>query len=123
MESEEALGQTYAGVKSHEPRISGLALASLVFGVLGPFSSGVMWILGFNGLFTKRSPLIMVVLSCAVAWILGLALGAKSLVQIGTSERQIAGREYAIVGIVVSTMWMLVVFICIFMPALYSVNS
>jgi hypothetical protein len=65
----------------------------------------------------------MLIFSCAVAWILGLGLGAKSLVQIRTSERQIAGKEYAIVGITVSIMWMLVVFMSFFLPALYSVNS
>lgn len=123
MENEETLSQTYAGAQCHEPRISGLAVGSLVFGALGPFSSGVMWILTLNDLSTQRSPFMMVVFSCAVSWILGLALGAKSLVQIETSERQIAGREYAIVGMILSTVWMLVVFMSFFMPALYSVNS
>ena len=120
---EETISEIYSNTESQEQRISKLAVASMVFGILGPFASGAMWILSFNSLFAIRSPHIMVLFSCGFAWMLGLVLGQRSLEQIRNSAGQLVGREYAIVGIVLSTTWMLLVFVSLLLPALYSVNS
>ena len=123
MVSEETISGIYSDAERQERRISKLAVTSMVFGILGPFSSGAMWILSFNSLFAIRSHVIMALFSCGFAWILGLVLGQKSLEQIENSQGQLAGREYAIVGIVLSTTWMLIIFVGLLLPALYSVNS
>lgn len=123
MVNEETISGIYSGAESEEPRISKLAVASMVFGILGPFSSGAMWVLSFNSLFAVRSPVITALFSCGFAWILGLLLGQRSLEQIRNSAGQLVGREYAIVGIILSTTWMLLIFVSLLLPALYSVNS
>lgn len=123
MVNEETISEVYNDAESQEQRISKLAVTSMVFAILGPFSSGALWILSFNSLFAVRSPLIMALFSCGLAWILGLLLGQISLEQIRNSGGQLVGREYAIVGIVLSTTWMLLIFVSLLLPALYSVNS
>lgn len=123
MENKEIISEIYSRAESQEPKISALAVASIVFAILGPFSSGAMWILSFNNFFTVPSPLVMALFSCGVAWILGLVLGGKSLKQINNCEGQLVGREYAIVGILLSIVWMLLIFVCFLLPALFSLNS
>ena len=104
-------------------RISRLAVGSLVFGILGPFLSGVMWIASFNNFLLVKSPFMMNIFSCSVAWMLGLVFGIKSLEQIRNSDGQLAGKEYAFVGIIVSTVWMFFISVSVFLPAIYAVNS
>jgi len=123
MVNEETITETYSTAESHEQRISKLAVTSMVFGVLGPFSAGTMWILSFNNFFTTRNPLIMVLFSCGFAWILGLVSGQKSLEHIRNSQGQLLGSQYAIIGMVLSTAWMLLIFVSFLLPALHSVNS
>ena len=123
MVNEETIFELYSDAESQERRISKLAVASVVFAILGPFSSGAMWILSFNSFFAIRNSLVMVLFSCGAAWILGLLLGQKSLEQIRNSEGQLVGREYAIVGIVLSIAWMLLILMTYLLPALHSVNS
>ena len=45
MVNEETISEIYSDAESREPRISKLAVTSMVFGILGPFSSGAMWML------------------------------------------------------------------------------
>jgi len=65
----------------------------------------------------------MVSFSWSLSWILGLVLGVKSLQQIANSEGRLVGKEYAVVGITVSVVWMFSIFIGLLLPALYYVNS
>lgn len=104
-------------------KTSKLAIISMVFGILGPFSAGAMWIVSYSNFLNVGSPLIIFPFSCGIAWILGLALGVKSLEQINDSEGQLHGKEYALVGIITSTVWMIVILICLLLPAIYSINS
>ena len=67
MLNEEAMSEIYSDAESRERRICRLAVTSIVFGILGSFSSGAMWILSFNSLVAIRSPLIMALFSCGVA--------------------------------------------------------
>lgn len=123
MGNEITLSEIDIDSQSQELKTSRLAIASAVFGILGPFSSGTMWIVSFNDFLTVRVPVVMALFSCSVAWILGLGLGIKSLEQIANSEGQLAGKQYAIIGIFVSTVWMFLVVVCILLPAIYATNS
>ena len=109
--------------QAQKERISKLAVASMVFGILGPFSSGALWIVSLSGFLTVGNPHIITFFSCSLAWILGLALGVKALQQIENSQGQLTGREYAIVGISISVVWMVLILAGLFMPAFFSVNS
>ena len=104
-------------------KISKLAIASVIFGVSGPFFSGVMWVVSCNNFLTTASPLVIAPFSCGVAWILGLVFGMRALKQIESDQGQLAGKEYAIVGIIISAAWMLLVFMAVFLPMIYAVNS
>ena len=122
MENEENIMETDAVIQSREPRVSRLAVTSAVFGMLGPFSSGVMWIASIND-FVIRRHFVMTLFSCGVASIAGLVLGTKSLEQVDSSEGQLIGREYAIVGIAASAVWLFLIFVGLFLPVIHSVNS
>jgi len=122
MENEENIIQADVVSQSREPRVSSLAIASAVFGILGPFSSGAMWIASIND-FVIRSHFMMAVFSCGVASILGLLLGTKALLQIKSSEGRLTGREYAIVGTATSAIWLFLIFVGLFLPVIHSVNS
>jgi hypothetical protein len=122
MEKEENIIEVDSCSESWEPRISRLAIASAVFGILGPFCSGAAWIASVNN-FVVKSNFIMTLLSCGVASIVGLLLGTRSLEQIKSSEGRLLGREYAIVGTATSGVWLFLIFIGLFLPVIYSVNS
>ncbi len=100
-----------------------MAIASVVFGELGPFCAGVVWIVTFNDFITIDNPVIIGFFSCAVTWILGLVFGIKSLKLICKSQGQLIGKEYALAGIVISAAWMLTVLAAIILPGIYYVNS
>ena len=112
-----------ADVQSQELRMSRLAIASIVFGILGPFSAGAMWILSYCGFLKFAQPIIVAPFSCGLTWVLGLGLGMKSLRRIDDSDRRLIGREYAFIGIIVSVAWMLTVFVGLLLPMIYCVNS
>jgi hypothetical protein len=125
MENEETITETDADSQSQKPKTSRLAIMSMVFGILGPFFFGAMWIVSFLSFHDLiiASPYITTLFSCGVTWILGLALGMKSLERIKNSEGQLVGRGYAVVGISASAVWMILVLAALILPALYYVNS
>jgi hypothetical protein len=126
MENEETvnINELYpAEVLSREPKVSKLAVSSLIFGMLGPLSAGTMWIVSFSDFLTVRRPVIVGLFSCGAAWILGLILGIKSLERIEHSEGQLLGREYAVGGVVISAVWMVLILAVLLLPALFYVNS
>ena len=123
MENEEIIDQTDIDLPGREARISRLAVASVVFGVLGPFTAGAMWILSLNDFLTVPNPIITAIFSCGLTWILGLVFGIKSLGQICRSQGKLFGREYAIAGIFISAAWLLLIFLGVLLPILYYVNS
>ena len=102
---------------------SKLAIVSVAFGILGPLSAGVMWLTSRSQFLNIGSPLIVPFFSYGIAWILGLASGVKSLEQIENSKGQLHGKEYAIVGIVTSAVWLFLILVCFFLPTIFSVNS
>ena len=100
-----------------------MALASAVFGIVGPLSAGAMWVVSFNKFLRLGNPLIIGLFSCGLAWILGIVFGIKSFEQINSSEGQLLGKEYAMAGIVVSAAWMVLILEGLLLPALFYVNS
>ena len=120
---EEIINEIDINSQSTKPMISKLAIVSAVFGILGPFFTGAMWIVMCNNFLTLGSPLVIAPFSCGLAWILGIILGLKALKQIESSQGQLVGREYAIVGIFTSALWMLLIFMVLFLPMIYCVNS
>ena len=129
MENERTIGETEViseidiDSQSQKAKISKLAVTSMVFGIFGPLSAGALWIVSFSDFLTIGNPRIITFFSCSLAWILGLVLGVKSLEQIENSEGWLLGREYAIVGIFVSAVWMALILVGLLMPAFFSVNS
>ncbi len=129
MENEAALNEMQlvdeTGIDSQpqEVKVSKLAVASMVFAILGPFSTGALWIVSLSGFLSVGDPTIITLFSCSLAWILGLVLGIKSLEQIESSQGQLLGREYALVGIIVSAIWMILILAALLLPASFSVNS
>ena len=123
MKNEEVVTYPCAEGLNAEPRTSMLAVASLVFGVLGPFSAGTMWIISFNDFITVANRVTVGIFCCGAAWILGLIFGVKSLEQINSGEGRLLGKEYATAGIVVSASWMILIVAGLLMPALFCVNS
>ena len=123
MENEQIIGEFPVETLSTEPRISALAVASLVFGMLGPFFAGAMWVMSSSDFITLQNTLPIAVFSCGFAWIFGLVFGAKSIAQIDHSEGRLFGKEYALVGAIASAAWMILVFAGLFMPALFCINS
>ena len=65
----------------------------------------------------------MTLFSCGLAWILGLALGIKSLKQIDISGGQLIGKEYAMAGIAISAFWMVLILAGLLLPIIYYINS
>jgi hypothetical protein len=61
--------------------------------------------------------------SGGVPAMLGFILGMKSLEQIDNSEGQLLGREYAIAGVAISVVWIVLVLLGLLLPALFSINS
>lgn len=90
------------------------AIVSVIFGILGPLSAGVMWLTSHSQFLNIGSSLIVLFFSFGIAWILGLASGAKSLERIENSEGQLHGKEYAIIGIVTSAIWLFLILMCFF---------
>ena len=119
----EILSETDIDLQIQKVKISKLAVTSMVFGILGPLSAGALWIVSFSDFLTIGSPRIITFFSCSLAWILGLVLGVKSLEQIENSEGRLLGKEYAMVGILVSAVWMALILVGLLMPAFFSVNS
>ncbi|HUS71913.1 MAG TPA: hypothetical protein VMY06_02520 [Sedimentisphaerales bacterium] len=125
MVNEENIGEIWSDILRQKTKISKLAVASMVFGILAPFCFGAMWIVSFlpsHDLITA-SRYIMAAFSYTVAWILSLILGIKSLEQIQNSEERLVGRVYAVVGISISAVWMVLMVARFLLPALHSVNS
>jgi uncharacterized membrane protein len=118
----EIISESDAALQS-KSETSKLAIVSVVFGILGPLTTGVMWLTSRNQFLNTGSPLIVPFFSYGIAWILGLASGVKSLEQIENSEGQLHGKEYAIVGIVTSAVWLFLILVCFFLPTIFSVNS
>ncbi|HUT29721.1 MAG TPA: hypothetical protein VMX13_08015 [Sedimentisphaerales bacterium] len=123
MENEQLSDELAVEQLSAEPRISALAVTSLVFGMVGPFFAGAMWVLSFNDFIILEDTLIVAVFSCGIAWILGLIIGAKSIERIDGSEGRLFGKEYAVVGVVASAAWMVLILAGLLMPALFCINS
>lgn len=129
MENEGTISETEVaseiGIDSQaqKERVSKLAVASVVFGILGPFSAGALWIVSFSDFLTIGNPNIITFFSSSLAWILGLVLGVKSLEQIENSQGRLTGREYALVGVSISAVWMVLILAAFLMPAFFSVNS
>lgn len=122
MLSEEIIIETDA-VEQSEPKTSKIAIISAVFGILGPLSAGTFLLVSLSNFMNITFPFVMAPLSYSVAWIPGIAFGAKSLVQINDSEGKLLGKEYAIIGIVTSSVWMFLIFICFLLPSIFTVNS
>lgn len=125
METQETINEIDTNFLSQKPKTSRLAVWSMVFAILGPFCFGLMWMVSFLSFreLIKVCPYSMTFFSCVVAWILGLILGIKSLGQIENSHGQLAGKEYAIMGIAISMAWALFLFGGLFLPLLFYVNS
>jgi len=129
MENEGTISETEVaseiGIDSQaqKERVSKLAVASVVFGILGPFSAGALWIVSFSNFLTIGNPNIITFFSSSLAWILGLVLGVKSLEQIENSQGRLTGREYALVGVSISAVWMGLILAALLMPAFFSGNS
>ena len=111
--------------QAQEERVSKLAVASMVFGILGPFSAGFLWVVSLSLFLTvgKLGTGIITFFSCSLAWLLGLVLGVKALQQIENSQERLTGREYALVGISISAVWMILLLVALPMPAFFSINS
>jgi len=125
MENEEIMSETALSSQSQKPKLSRLAIVSVVFGVAGPCFFGIMWIVSFLSFhdLIMASPPMTSLFCCVVAWIVGLVSGVKSFRQIKDSGGQLAGREYAVAGISVSVLWMVLVLAGLVLPALHYVNS
>jgi len=117
------VSETDLNLQDQKAKTSKLAVLSMVFGILGPFSSGTLWIVSSSDFLSIGAHHLIILFSCSLAWILGLALGVKSLQQIENSQGQLTGREYAIVGISASAVWMVFVLTGFLMPAFFYVNS
>jgi NADH:ubiquinone oxidoreductase subunit K len=83
-----------------QQKISGLAIASFVLGLAGPFTNGV----------------------CAL---IGLPLGIVALVQINRSQGKLDGKGFAIAGIVISAVMIAVCVVMIIMciPVIRAIQS
>ena len=119
----EIVSETGLDLQDQRAKTSKLAVLSIIFGVLGPFSSGTLWIVSFSDFLSMGAHHLITLFSCSLAWILGLALGIKSLEQIESSEGLLLGKEYAMVGIFVSAVWMVLILVALLLPAVFSVNS
>jgi uncharacterized membrane protein len=113
MVNDEIINESDAALQS-KSETSKLAIVSVVFGILGPLSTGVMWLTSHSQFLSVGSLLIVPFFSYGIAWILGLASGVKSLEQIENSKGQLHGKEYAIVGIVTSAVWLFLILVCLF---------
>ena len=122
MQNEATVGPVDIDSQSHSLKTSGLAVASAGFAIMGPFTAGFMWILSFNNCLTMGSSFILALFSCGIAG-LGLISGIKSLEQIKKTPGQLAGAEYAVVGIFTSVVWMFLIFTGLLLPGIYYVNS
>ena len=122
MQNEATVGPVDIDSQSHSLKTSGLAVASAAFAIMGPFTAGFMWILSFNNCLTMGSSFILALFSCGIAG-LGLISGIKSLEQIKKTPGQLAGAEYAVVGIFTSVVWMFLIFTGLLLPGIYYVNS
>jgi hypothetical protein len=129
MENEAALNEMQlvdeTGIDSQpqEVKVSKLAVASMVFAILGPFSTGALWIVSLSEFLSVGDPTVINLFSCSLAWILGLVLGVKALQQIENSQERLAGREYALIGISISEVWMILLLVALPLPAFFSINS
>ena len=105
--------------------VSKLAVASMVFGILGPFSAGFLWVVSLSLFLTvgKLGTGIITFFSCSLPWVLGLVLGVKALQQIEDSHGQLTGGEYALIGIIISVVWMILLLVALPLPAFFSINS
>ena len=100
-----------------------LAIASLALGIIGPFTAGALWVLSLNNFLNIGKPVVFAVLSCGPAWMLGLVFGIAALKKIDINKGYLVGKEYAVTGIIISAAWMFLVFLSLFLPVIYSVDS
>jgi hypothetical protein len=130
MVTEETINDIFSDILNHKIHTSKLAVMSMVFGLLAPICFGAVWIgsllssclssyLSSHDLITAG----LIAFSYSIAWILGLALGLKSLEKIRNSEQHLVGKAYAFVGISISAVWMIVLIARFLLPALFYVNS
>jgi hypothetical protein len=122
MVNEEIINGSDAALQS-KSETSKMAILSAVFGILGPLSAGIMWLTSQSQSLNTGSTLIAPFFSYGIGWILGLVSGVKSLEQIENSEGRLHGKEYAIVGIVTSAVWLFLILTFFLLPTIFSVNS
>ena len=115
--------ETDVGLECLVQKTSKLAIASLVFGIMGPFLAGTMWIGSFYDAFTGAVTFIMIPFVGGITWMLGLIFGKKAIERIRSSEGRLVGKEYAIAGALISALWVFVIFVGLLLPGIYSVNS
>jgi cytosine/uracil/thiamine/allantoin permease len=133
MVTEESINDIFSNILNHNTKTSKLAVTSMIFGLLAPVCFAAVWIVSLLLFYFSSSLLshdlitiglyIMIAFSYSVAWILGLALGLKSLEKIRNSEQHLVGKAYAFVGISISAVWMVVLIARFLLPALFYVNS
>jgi len=122
MQNEAIMNPVDIDSQSQDLKISGLAISSAVFAIMGPFTAGFMWILSFNNCLTTGASFTLAFFSCSMAG-LGLILGTKSLERIKDTPEQLSGTDYAVVGIFTSVAWLFLIFVGLLLPGIYYVNS
>ena len=125
MEMENNISDIFSDIINNKIKTSRLAVTSMVCGLLAPVCFGAVWLVSFlsshDVITTGRY--IMIAFSYSLAWILGIILGLKSLEKIRNSREHLVGRAYALVGISISALWMIVLIVRFLLPALFYVNS
>ncbi len=129
MVTQESINDVFSDILNHNTKTSGLAVTSMVFGLLAPVCFGAVWVVSLLSSRLSSHDLItagryiMIAFSYSAAWILGLILGLKSLEKISNTEEHLVGRAYAFVGISISVVWMVWLIARFLLPALFYVNS
>jgi len=123
MQDKEDITKTIIESIAQKQNINKLAIASLILGISGPFSAGIMWVGTLNNFLTISQSSLWLPFSYGFTSVLGLIFGIKSLKKIEAGEGHLAGNEYAIVGIIASAAWMFIILIGLFLPVIFSINS
>jgi len=108
------MSETEAKAQGQKPKISKLAIASLVFGLLGPLSYLAIKIISSRSdIYLMSSWLGAIGLfSLGFAWIPGLLFGAASIGLIKHRRGRLTGKKYANTGLLISTVWVIFIFGC-----------
>jgi hypothetical protein len=115
-----------SSIEDYRPKTSGLAVMSFLLGLTGILNFGPILILLFYGLSLYDILGVnfrMTITFSSCVWILGLALGKKSLTQITKSQEHLAGRGYAATGAAISGLCLVLFLIALFYPAIRFINS